>query len=313
MIEVVHVYAFSAVSAADRELVERVRLHILPADAITFDSLDGEPVTVGGSDLVGGYLRTLESYRKERGSTYTPILVEHCGASVGMLVSYESDAAGLWAIADLWAEGVAARKGRDFVSAWWEFGDRGDDGRPHTAKAHEISFTALPQFARAQTPVATIGGPEDSPTVAATLVAAAYSTSPRGKMTPEEMAAALLGLDEFKAALSEMVAEAIAAAAPEEAPEEALEAEAMDGEESPGEEVTASVAASLVAALDALNTKIDRVERSTKVAASLRGKNVNQPTIGGPSPGVDYINERLAAGVSLSDAYAENVALTKGA
>jgi len=309
VIEVIHVYAFSAVSAADRELVERVRLHILPADAITFDSLDGEPVTVGGSDLVGGYLATLELYREERGSTYTPILVEHCGAAVGMLVHYESDASGLWAVADLWAEGVAARKGRDFVSAWWEFGDRGDDGRPHTAKAHEISFTAIPQFARAQTPVAAIGDPEESPMVAATLVAAAYSTSPRGIMTPEEMAAALLGLDEFKTALSEMIAEAIAAATPEDDPED----EAPEGDEAVEVEVTDSVAASLVAALDALNTKIDRVERATKVAASLRTKSVNQPTIGGPSPGVDYINERLSAGVSLSDAYAENVALTKGA
>ena len=128
-------------------------------------------------------------------------------------------------------------------------------------------------------------------------------------MTPEEMAAALLGLDEFKTALSEMIAEAIAAATPEDDPEN----EAPESDEAVEVEVTDSVAASLVAALDALNTKIDRVERATKVAASLRNKSVNQPMIGGPTPGVDYINERLSAGVSLSDAYAENVALTKGA
>jgi hypothetical protein len=67
-----------------------------------------------------------------------------------------------------------------------------------------------------------------------------------------------------------MVAEAIAANAPEaDAEAEAEDVAAMEGEE---EEVPASVAASVVKTLEALNSKIDRVAEATKVAASLRGQ-----------------------------------------
>jgi len=128
-------------------------------------------------------------------------------------------------------------------------------------------------------------------------------------MTPEEMAAALLGLDEFKDALSAMVAEAIAANAPEaDAEAEAEDVAAMEGEE---EEVPASVAASVVKTLEALNSKIDRVAEATKVAASLRGQ--KSTAVNAPTPGVDYINKRIEAGVSMTQALAENAALTKGA
>jgi len=128
-------------------------------------------------------------------------------------------------------------------------------------------------------------------------------------MTPEEMAAALLGLDEFKDALSAMVAEAIAANAPEvDAEAEAEDVAAMEGEE---EEVPASVAASVVKTLEALNSKIDRVAEATKVAASLRGQ--KSTAASAPAPGVDYINKRIEAGVSMTQALAENAALTKGA
>jgi hypothetical protein len=307
MIEVVKVYA-EAISAADREFVERVRVHILPTDPIEFDTLDGASITVGGSDLVGLYFESLESHRHQRGSTYIPQLVSHDGPAVGALAHYELDDAGIWAVVDLWAEGVAARKGRDFVSAFWEFGDVGDDGRPRSAIAQEVSFTPTPQFAMAQSPVESVAL-EDSPRVAATISAAAYSTAQEANMTPEEMAAALLGLDEFKDALSAMVAEAIAANAPEaDAEAEAEDVAAMEGEE---EEVPASVAASVVKTLEALNSKIDRVAEATKVAASLRGQ--KSTAASAPAPGVDYINKRIEAGVSMTQALAENAALTKGA
>jgi|DEB0MinimDraft_3_1074331.scaffolds.fasta_scaffold02761_5 hypothetical protein len=307
MIEVVKVYA-EAISAADREFVERVRVHILPTDPIEFDTLDGGSITVGGSDLVGLYFESLESHRHQRGATYIPQLVSHDGPAVGALAHYELDDAGIWAVVDLWAEGVAARKGRDFVSAFWEFGDVGDDGRPRSAIAQEVSFTPTPQFALAQSPVEPIAF-EDSPRVAATISAAAYSTAQEANMTPEEMAAALLGLDEFKDALSAMVAEAIAANAPEaDAEAEAEDVAAMEGEE---EEVPASVAASVVKTLEALNSKIDRVAEATKVAASLRGQ--KSTAASAPAPGVDYINKRIEAGVSMTQALAENAALTKGA
>lgn len=307
MIEVVKVYA-EAISAADREFVERVRVHILPTDPIEFDTLDGGSITVGGPDLVGLYFESLESHRHQRGATYIPQLVSHDGPAVGALAHYELDDAGIWAVVDLWAEGVAARKGRDFVSAFWEFGDVGDDGRPRSAIAQEVSFTPTPQFALAQSPVEPIAF-EDSPRVAATISAAAYSTAQEANMTPEEMAAALLGLDEFKDALSAMVAEAIAANAPEaDAEAEAEDVAAMEGEE---EEVPASVAASVVKTLEALNSKIDRVAEATKVAASLRGQ--KSTAASAPAPGVDYINKRIEAGVSMTQALAENAALTKGA
>jgi len=307
MSEVVKVYA-EAISAADREFVERVRVHILPTDPIEFDTLDGGSITVGGSDLVGLYFESLESHRHQRGATYIPQLVSHDGPAVGALAHYELDDAGIWAVVDLWAEGVAARKGRDFVSAFWEFGDVGDDGRPRSAIAQEVSFTPTPQFALAQSPVEPIAF-EDSPRVAATISAAAYSTAQEANMTPEEMAAALLGLDEFKDALSAMVAEAIAANAPEaDAEAEAEDVAAMEGEE---EEVPASVAASVVKTLEALNSKIDRVAEATKVAASLRGQ--KSTAASAPAPGVDYINKRIEAGVSMTQALAENAALTKGA
>lgn len=307
MIEVVKVYA-EAISAADREFIERVRVHILPTDPIEFDTLDGGSITVGGSDLVGLYFESLESHRHQRGATYIPQLVSHDGPAVGALAHYELDDAGIWAVVDLWAEGVAARKGRDFVSAFWEFGDVGDDGRPRSAIAQEVSFTPTPQFALAQSPVEPIAF-EDSPRVAATISAAAYSTAQEANMTPEEMAAALLGLDEFKDALSAMVAEAIAANAPEaDAEAEAEDVAAMDGED---EEVPASVAASVVKTLEALNSKIDRVAEATKVAASLRGQ--KSTAASAPAPGVDYINKRIEAGVSMTQALAENAALTKGA
>jgi hypothetical protein len=307
MSEVVKVYA-EAISAADREFVERVRVHILPTDPIEFDTLDGGSITVGGSDLVGLYFESLESHRHQRGATYIPQLVSHDGPAVGALAHYELDDAGIWAVVDLWAEGVAARKGRDFVSAFWEFGDVGDDGRPRSAIAQEVSFTPTPQFALAQSPVEPIAF-EDSPRVAATISAAAYSTAQEANMTPEEMAAALLGLDEFKDALSARVAEAIAANAPEaDAEAEAEDVAAMEGEE---EEVPASVAASVVKTLEALNSKIDRVAEATKVAASLRGQ--KSTAASAPAPGVDYINKRIEAGVSMTQALAENAALTKGA
>ena len=309
MIEVVKVYA-EAISAADREFVERVRVHILPTDPIEFDTLDGASITVGGSDIVGLYFESLESHRHQRGSTYIPQLVSHDGPAVGALAHYELDDAGIWAVVDLWAEGVAARKGRDFVSAFWEFGDVGDDGRPRSAIAQEVSFTPTPQFAMAQSPVESVAL-EDFPRVAATISAAAYSTAQEANMTPEEMAAALLGLDEFKDALSAMVAEAIAANAPAETEAEAEEVAAMDGAEEEAEEVPASVAASVVKTLEALNSKIDRVAEATKVAASLRGQ--KSTAVNAPAPGVDYINKRIAAGVSMTQALAENAALTKGA
>ncbi len=307
-IQFVKAYA-AGVSASDRDFVERVRVHILPAEPITFETVNGAEITVGGPDLVPIYFETLEAHRHTRGSTYIPQLVEHDGPAVGALASYEIDDLGIWAVVDLWAEGVEARKGRDFVSAFWQFSDFGDDGRPRAAAAHEVSFTPIPQFARAQTPVEALELNEDSPQVAATISVAAYLPSPEGNMTPEEMAAALLGSDEFRAAIANMVAEAIEANAAEPEAEEAEEVAAMDGEGEEAEEV----AASMLKVLEALNAKIDRVDKSTQVAAGLRGQRIAPAAMGGPTPGADYITKRLDAGISLSDALAENAALSKGA
>jgi len=308
VIEFVKAYA-KGVSASDREFVERVREHILPMDAYTFTTERGTEVTVGGPDLVPVYLETLEAHRAQRGATYIPQLVDHCGESLGVLAKYELDADGIWAVLDLWEEGVQARKGRDFASANWTFFDFGDDGRPRAATVHEVSLTNAPQFQFNQQPLEALD-PPDSFRVAASFGSATHQPSPRGNMTPEEMAAALLGSEEFKAAVAAMVAEAI----PQ--PEEAEEVEAMDGESEVIEEVVEAeaVAASLksvVAALETLNTRLTRQEESAKVAASLRGR-VNTPAVGGPKPGVEFINSQINAGLSITDAIAANAALTTG-
>ena len=309
------VKAYAAVGASERDFVERVRVHILPSDEIAFETLTGSELTVGGPDLIGPYLESLEAHRVARGSTYIPTLVDHEGAALGALAAYEADDEGIWAILDLWAEGVQARKGRDFVSAFWEFDDFGADGRPRSAIAHEVSLTAQPQFAMAQTPITRIT--EESPLVAATLCAASYPT-PNGvpEMTPEEMAAALFETEAFRDGMAAMIAEAIEAAmASDEAEkvEEVEEVEAMDGEYAHKDEpMVEAVAASTVKALEALTKRIERAERKAEVAASLRG-NVTRisGTTNAAKPGVDYINQRLAAGVSLDDARRENAALTK--
>ena len=300
MIELVKAYA-SGSSASDRDFVERVREHILPLEPYTFETVHGREITVGGPDLVPLYFETLEAHRLARGSTYIPQLVDHAGESFGALAKYELADDGIWAVFDLWAEGVEARKGRDFCSANWTFSDFGEDGRPRCATAHEVSLTAEPQFQFNQSPIEAL---ESGSFRVAASFTAPHLPSPEGTMTPEEMIAILLGSEEFKAAIGEMIAEAI----PTPEPVEAMEEDA--GEE---EEAEASVAASIVPLLSALNDKIDRVEEAQKVAASLRGKRTDSISVGGPSPGADFISSRLSAGVSLTDALAENRALTKGA
>ena len=308
--QVQFVKAFAGISASDREFVERVRVHILPMEPTGFETLGGADLIVGGPDLVPIYFETLEAHRIARGATYIPSLVDHDGPALGALAHYELDDGGLWSVMDLWAEGVEARKGRDFGSAFWQFADFGDDGRPRAATVHEVSFTHSPQFNKAQTPVEALEL-EDSPQVAATLSASTF-TRPRGKMTPEEMAAALLGSEEFKVAIADMVAEAIAAAAPEAPEEEAEPVAAMDGDEAPAEEEEA-VAASMLKVLTAMNAKIDANTKATAVAASLRGQSVRSVPLGTPKAGVGFINAQLEANVSLSDALAKNSALTMGA
>lgn len=135
-------------------------------------------------------------------------------------------------------------------------------------------------------------------------------------MTPEEMAAALFETEAFRDGMAAMIAEAIEAASASdkaEKVEEVEEVEAMDGDYAHKDEpMVEAVAASTVKALEALTKRIERAERKAEVAASLRG-NVTRisGTTNAAKPGVDYINQRLAAGVSLDDARRENAALTK--
>lgn len=326
------VKAFAGVSASERPFVERVRIHILPMEPTGFETLAGAELTVGGPDLVPLYFETLEAHRLSRGSTYIPQLVDHEGAALGVLDHYEMDDGGLWSVMDLWAEGVEARKGRDFGSAFWQFSDPGADGRPRAATVHEVSFTHSPQFNRAQTPVESLDT-EESPQVAATLSASA-PPSPRGNMTPEEMAKLLLGSEEFKTGIAEMVATAVteALAASEVAAMEAADADAAEDEEAkvaaaadadagtdvekdekedePAEKVAAS--SSMLALITAINAKVDRNTALFEVAASLRGRTIIPPAIGGPTPGADFITARLNDGINLTDALAENKALQGG-
>jgi len=298
------------VSASQREIVETVRVHILPSDPITFETLTGEDLTVGGPDLVESYFQSCEAYRLDRGQTYIPVEIEHKGISVGMLARFELEEDGIFAVLDLWKEGNEAREGRDFVSAFWEFSDFGADDRPRSTRTQEISFTNKPQFALAQDPIVRL---EDSiyTHVAATLSPAAYvQTQSDGEMTPEEMATALLEMDDFKAAMIECVTEAINATATEEeeeaeeiAEEIAEEVAAADGEEV---EVEAEEESAVAASLAEINAKLARVEKAQKVAASLVGQISNPFQGSAPKAGVDYINAQLEKGSTLTEAMNQN-------
>jgi hypothetical protein len=285
------VLAMAGVSAAEREVVERVRVHILPMDPIVFETTDRKAVTVGGADLVPGYVESIRADIESRGPTYVPQLVEHDGAAVGMVVGPVLTDNGIELDVDLWAEGVEARYGRDFVSAWWEFSDFGPDGRPRIATIKENSFTPKPQFAICQTPVSELETMvteiESTNRVAATISAAAYLTPPGSEMmTPEEMAAAILEVPEFGEAIQGMISAAMKAAEPEaeEAPaaEEPMPEEAEEEVAAADEEPTEDAAeesADVAASLARLEQEVAEIKqgqaRSEEVAASLAGRITN--------------------------------------
>lgn len=301
----------AGISAAEREIVETVRVQILGMDETEFITEDGGSIIVGGRDLVPGYYETIAEDMKARGATYVPQLVEHEGPAVGMVREVDQDDAGIWLTVDLWAEGVEARYGRDFVSAFWRFGDVGEDGRPRTAKIVENSFTPTPQFSLAQTPVSVLETMADELfPIAATMRAAVPPTQREPSiMTIEELIEMFRASDEF----AELIREVVSAGAEEVEEAEAVDAEeeaaAMYGEAAP--EDVEDVAASVVRALDAVATRLERVEKATAVAASLRGSVSSAHT--GPKAGAAYLVERLEKGVPLDEAISENRNITRGA
>jgi hypothetical protein len=292
------VAAMAGISAAEREIVETVRVHILGMDETEFITATGDTIIVGGPDLVPGYFDGIAADMERRGDTYIPQLVDHgegveySSRAVGKVREPELDDAGIWLIVDLWAEGVDARYGRDFVSAFWQFGSVGADGRPTTARIVECSFTSTPQFSLAQSPVSELETIEDGLfPIAATMKVPAQSPQAEPSMTIEEIMAALLANEDFAEAIRELVkvedvaeeeAEEAEEAEPVEAadksPEEGEDVAAMDGEHE-DEEEAAEVAASVLKRLDDINDRLDRMERAKAVKAGLRGTKATTPTV----------------------------------
>ncbi len=292
------VAAMAGISAAEREIVETVRVHILGMDETEFITATGDTIVVGGPDLVLGYFDGIAADIAQRGETYIPQLVDHgegieySSRAVGKVREPELDDAGIWLVVDLWAEGVDARYGRDFVSAFWQFGSVGADGRPTTARIVECSFTSTPQFSLAQSPVSELETIEDGLfPIAATMKVSAQSPQAEPSMTIEEIMTALLANEDFAEGIRALVK--VEDAVEEEA-EEAEEAEpveaadeppaedeavaAMEGEHD-DEEEAAEVAASVLKRLDDINDRLDRMERAKAVKAGLRGTKATTPTV----------------------------------
>jgi len=290
------VAAMAGISAAEREIVETVRVHILGMDETEFITATGDTIVVGGPDLVPGYFDGIVADIAQRGETYIPQLVDHgegleySSRAVGKVREPELDDAGIWLVVDLWAEGVEARYGRDFVSAFWQFGGVGADGRPTTARIVECSFTSTPQFSLAQSPVSELETIEDGLfPIAATMKVSAQSPQAEPSMTIEEIMTALLANEDFAEAIRELVkVEDVA----EEESEEAEEAEPVEAADEPpaddeavaameheDEEEAAEVAASVLKRLDDINDRLDRMERAKAVKAGLRGTKATTPTV----------------------------------
>jgi hypothetical protein len=285
------VAAMAGISAAEREIVETVRVHILPMERTEFICEDGSALTVGGPDLVPSYFESIAADMEARGRTFVPVLVEHGGPAVGMVREVVLEADGIYLIKDLWAEGVEARYGRDFVSAYWRFGELGEDGRPTAARIVECSFTPTPQFSLAQTPVSELETIADGLFPIAATMAAPFPTPESPEMTPEEMIEALAASEAFGELVASHVAKAMEAA--EEVAEEADEEEAaeammgendeeemtmtVDAEAGHYEDESSEVAASL-ARLDDINDRLARLEKAQNVKASLRGRKTSTPT-----------------------------------
>tara|TARA_R110000772_G_scaffold108870_2_gene211997 strand:- start:81 stop:1037 length:957 start_codon:yes stop_codon:yes gene_type:complete len=316
------VAAMAGISADEREVVETVRVHILPMEVTEFLTEDDTTILVGGPDLVPGYFDSISANMAARGDTYVPQLVEHSGPAVGRVTAPGLDADGIFLDVELWAEGVEARFGRDFVSAFWQFGEFGADGRPRVARIVENSFTPTPQFSLAQKPVSDLETLQDNTDglyqVSATMRA---QVPPQQKepMTPEELVAFMASEDfteavreiarvEREAAHAEMEAAAAIAAS------ETAAAAAEDGtaDEVVEEEEAVAASAPIARALTAIADRFERLERSSQVAASLRGQQT-RPGGGTKKAGVDYIVDRLERGITLDDARAENRELTHGA
>lgn len=287
------VVAMAGVSAAEREIVETVRVHILPMEVTEFITESGDSLLVGGPDLVPGYHAGIVADMEARGDTFIPQLVEHAGPAVGMVRTAELDADGISLVVDLWTEGVEARFGRDFVSAYWQFGDIGEDGRPQSTRIIENSFTPTPQFSLAQKPVSeleTIDAEASALFPIAATMRIALPTQ-ESTMTAEEMLGQLLTLDGFAEAVREVVRTEMAVE-PEAEPE--AEAMEMDGDEEHAEEEEAAasdgasdddadatseaVAASTLRSLDAIADRLERLEKANAVKAGLRGQKSTTPT-----------------------------------
>ena len=288
------VVAMAGISAAEREVVETVRVHILPMEVTEFVTESGDSLMVGGPDLVPGYHAEIQANIEERGDCYIPQLVDHgteptySTAAVGMVREALLEPDGIWLLLDLWEEGVSARLGRDFVSAYWLFGNVGGDGRPTSTRIVECSFTSTPQFSLAQKPVSELETITDETSalfpIAAAMRASVPPTKEESPMTIEEILEQLLTLDGFAEAVRE-----IARADMAEEPEAMPEAEAMDGDTPEEEEKAAAsedgddadaeaVAASALRSLDALADRLERLEKASAVKASLREQKSTLPT-----------------------------------
>jgi len=293
------VAAMAGISAAEREIVETVRVHILGMDETEFITATGETIVVGGPDLVPGYFDGIAADMEQRGDTYIPQLVDHgegveySSRAVGKVRESELDDAGIWLVVDLWAEGVDARYGRDFVSAFWQFGSVGADGRPTTARIVECSFTSTPQFSLAQSPVSELETIEDGLfPIAATMKVPAQSPQAESSMTIEEIMTALLANEDFAEGIRALVKvedaaeeeaedaeEAEPVEAADESPAEGETVAAMEGEHDDDEEEAAEVAASVLKRLDDINDRLERMERAKAVKAGLRGTKATTPTV----------------------------------
>lgn len=305
-----NVAAMAGISAAEREIVETVRVHILPMQVTEFVTESGDSLMVGGPDLVPDYHAGIVADMDARGDTYIPQLIEHSGAAVGMVRTAELDDDGISLIVDLWSEGVDARFGRDFVSAYWQFGDIGEDGRPMTARIIESSFTPTPQFSLAQKPVSeldTINAETSALFPIAATMRIALPTQ-ESTMTAEEMLEQLLTLDGFAEAIREVVRTEMDAE-PEPEPEPEAEAMMMDGDEEhadeehaeasdgadqdDGDDSSESVAASTIRSLDAIADRLERLEKANAVKAGLRGQQATMPTTSTPDDVPKEIGARV--------------------
>lgn len=301
-------------SACNREIVEVVRVHLLPRSDIEFDTLEGAaicvPLSIAG--LADVYAASFEDYRQRRGGCFVPVLVEHSGPAVGQVVKFEASDRGVDALLGLYAEGLESRKGRDFVSGFFEFLDIRSNGAAGVALVQEVSLTPTPQFALAQEPLVRISN-QTSTQIAASICAAAY-LPPSTPMTPEEIFEAVEPM--ISELIRQMIAEAVDRA--EEVAVEEAGAELAEVAEEVAEEIAAAdgeviindedgeIMAAVAAALAPIAAQVADIDRRTKVAASLRGQVVQPSAPNAPAAGLTYIADQISAGFSLDEALTRN-------